>query len=762
MKKAAGLSTTPNATGGGGPKTANLQRPKRLCYNGVAPMRTLGTTIFRRRIAGLALAAQLAAGPAQAVTFDPNRIFTDAELFTEVQPSVTAIQRFLEREGSVLATFRETTGGVSKTAAQIVHDAAVANRVSAKFLLAKVEKEKGLLTKKTASEADLNWATGYSCTRGSCNDKYKGFTNQVESAAITQAIYRDRAATFSFRVGATTQTYDGISVTPANQATANLYIYTPYTGNAPGLAVTTLAGGNYLFWKIWNRYFTAFPIPDGTVVTSGGVAWRIEGGRKRRFASDAVRAADYRDADLTPVSEATLAAYPEGTPIALADNTVVRNAVTLEAFLVVGQTIRPIENDATLAVLSDYRLAVTSLADVPAVPAETLAGYTVGAPITAAHSHPQGRFYQLPDSSIIFVQDTLKHAVDPAVWAASYAGRRTPVPAAADQFADLPLGSPLPLADGTLVRDAAGTTHVISDLERRKIEDATVASRVFGSARVAAALSVPDGVLQRHQAGLNIDYMDDTIPDAPAAASPVAADPAAVYAGVFAGQQPEGFTGVTGQTLRGVMRIRNTGTVAWVRDGVWLTVEGSAERFALGEGSVAPGSEGSFAVTLTAPDAPGLAARGVGVHRADAPNEPFLKFGRFVLTTPGVTSRIERHNLPVALRRAWKPVTVNVTIKNTGKNVWVARKTALKLTAGDGTASPFYDPADWVRRDVPAVPVNRKTIAPGETGVFTFTLKPTGLARGVHTLRFSLERTDTNEAVLLSGEPAFVRQLRVD
>lgn len=708
------------------------------------------------------LAAHLAAAPAQAIDFSPHNILRDDELFSTAQPSRTAIQQFLEREGSVLAVFQETVAGVTKSTAQIIYDTAVANGISAKFLLATLEKEKGLLSKKTASESDLNWATGYSCTRGSCNEKYKGFSNQVESTAITQAIYRAKASTFGFRVGATAKTHDGIEVTPANQATANLYIYTPYTGNAPGLPVTTQVGGNYLFWKIWNRYFPTQLIPDGTVVTSNGEAWRIEGGKKRKFISDAVLRADYREADLTPVDSTVLATYPDGPIIALADNTLVRSAENNTVYLTSGAVLRPLADDAALAALSNYRLAVSTLAEVPAVDSSALASYLLGDAITAATPHPQGSFYTLEDGSRWYVQHTLKHPVEEAVWTASYAGRRVAQAASASQFSSLPVGSPVSLAEGALVRTPANVYYVISQGERRKIEDGIVARRIFGEARVNAAAVVPMEILERHPAGLNIDYMDTTVIDSAATTPVVEAGPTAVYSGIFASQDPDGLSGVTGQTLRATVRIRNTGNVNWERSAVWLMTEGNSQRAELVEASVAPGSEASFAVQIVAPTTPGVSARMFSLYRADQPATPFLQFGRFLLVKAGVISEIQRHNVPVAVRRAWKPVTVTFTIKNTGSKSWVARKTALKLTAADGSASPFYDPSDWVRRDVVAVAVNKATIAPGEVGVFTFTLKASAATRGVHTLRFTLERTDTKEAVLLSGESALLRQLRVD
>src|SRR3989344_1632018 len=167
--------------------------------------------------------------PVAAQVFNPHRIFTDAELQDTASLSTAAIQQFLEKNSSVLATYQETVNNERLTAAQIFTRVAKDTGISSKFLLAVVEREKGLLRKSAgdAKASDLDWATGYSCFSGGCNDKYKGFFNQVESTAITQNIYNKRASEFPFQVGKSSKTRDGFLVTPKNQATANLYTYTP-------------------------------------------------------------------------------------------------------------------------------------------------------------------------------------------------------------------------------------------------------------------------------------------------------------------------------------------------------------------------------------------------------------------------------------------------------------------------------------------------------------------------------------------------------
>jgi len=152
-------------------------------------------------------------------TFDPQNIFTDAELFNGSALSQAAVQVFLSRENSPLANYSQAVDGQTKTAAQMIWEVGQKYNVSQKFILTTLEKEQALVSRTSATQKALDWATGYSCYGGTCKDKYQGFYNQIDASADTQRIYRDKASQFSFRIGKTTTTYDGYPVTPANQAT---------------------------------------------------------------------------------------------------------------------------------------------------------------------------------------------------------------------------------------------------------------------------------------------------------------------------------------------------------------------------------------------------------------------------------------------------------------------------------------------------------------------------------------------------------------
>ena len=102
-------------------------------------------------------------------------------------------------------------------------------------------------------------------------------------------------------------------------------------------------------------------------------------------------------------------------------------------------------------------------------------------------------------------------------------------------------------------------------------------------------------------------------------------------------------------------------------------------------------------------------------------------------------------------------------IQNTSADtIWLARKTALEIYNLDGSTSYFYDPNDWVRKEVAAVPVGKTYIKPGESGEFKFTLDPRGIKKNSYILNFKLKLLDQEKDVYLNGGLEWRREIRVD
>lgn len=721
-------------------------------------------SLFKLSIAVLALFVLLAPLSSQARTFDPNNIITDEELLDKDSLSQAAIQAFLTRENSVLATYSQTVEGKTMTAAEIIWQIAQKHGINPKFLLTTLEKEQSLIRKSTAAAKALDWATGYGCYGGGCKDKYKGFYNQVDATAETQQIYWQKAGQFNFNAGQTSKSFDNFLVTPTNKATANLYIYTPYVGYSPELGVLAPYGGNRLFWQIWHRYFSHQKFLDGQMVSDSANYWLIQNNQKRKFASRELFLADYKQADAIIAAAADLAAYPEGVNVYFKDNSLVKSSASGQIFLLEENKKRPLVEDSALALLSDFRLAVAS-SEIASVSEEQLAPYSLGGNISHGSVYPQGKLFKDETGKIWQIKDNLRHEVDSVVWQNRF-NNKTAEPIAAAALEKYPIGAPVLLKDGTFAA-VNDKYYIISGGKRVRIEDPGIFDRLFGADKKINALKVTAALIEAHEADNNLDYIDDTIKDALVNAP--AAQSTANYAGSFDSLSPEGIM-MTGETKELTVKFKNTGTAAWPAGEVWLKItdkDKSTSSFAaqeiinFTEGGVPAGELATFVFKLTAPaNQTGLLSQEFTLYWN---NEKIASAGKFIIVRPGAGGQILENKIPAAVKNTWKPVTVTLKIKNTSADTaWLSRKTALEIYNADGKASPFYDKNDWVRLEVAGVPLNKSTIKPGETGEFKFTLNPRGVPKGLYTLKIRLNLLDKGKIVYLDGKESWNLEIRVD
>ena len=221
-----------------------------------------------------------------ATEFDPGHIVSDDAFYDSAAMSEEEIQAFLESvscrpdEGvKCLADYSQSTttqpavggahcaeyrGGIRERASRIITKVAEACGISPRSLLVLLQKEQSLLTRPSVSGYER--ATGYGCPdTADCDTKYFGFFNQVYNAAWQFRQYTeepDRA----YRIGTVQVGYHpdaacgASAVEIRNQATANLYNYTPYqpsdaTLADPDTGDACSAFGNLNFWRIWHRWF---------------------------------------------------------------------------------------------------------------------------------------------------------------------------------------------------------------------------------------------------------------------------------------------------------------------------------------------------------------------------------------------------------------------------------------------------------------------------------------------------------------------------
>jgi hypothetical protein len=168
-------------------------------------------------------------------------------------------------ESSICAAFQAG----NRSAAQIIRDTASACGINPQVLIVLLQKEQSLITDDWPWPTEYNSATGFGCPdTAPCDTSYAGFFYQVYYAARQFKAYAVHANQYGYfansnnSIGYNPSSSCGSSnVYLQNQATTNLYIYTPYQPNAAALnnlygsGDSCSAYGNRNFWRIFNDWF---------------------------------------------------------------------------------------------------------------------------------------------------------------------------------------------------------------------------------------------------------------------------------------------------------------------------------------------------------------------------------------------------------------------------------------------------------------------------------------------------------------------------
>lgn len=210
-----------------------------------ALMRSLSADVVRlvkeKETADAAAAAALAGatgGSPPPVPFQPNTLVSDANYLASGSLSAEGIQAFLDRQPGVLKSYSGADhDGATKTAAEMIADAAAAWGVSPKVILVTLQKEQSLLSSTHPSRHAFDWAMGCGKTDSVTYTRYQGFGNQIWGGA--QKLKENRSYWFS----GISITIDRQAVFPSNASTHALYRYTPHFGGATS------------FWRLYWRYF---------------------------------------------------------------------------------------------------------------------------------------------------------------------------------------------------------------------------------------------------------------------------------------------------------------------------------------------------------------------------------------------------------------------------------------------------------------------------------------------------------------------------
>lgn len=423
------------------------------------------------------------------VNFDPNYIISDFELEDSSSMSLFDIQNFLNTQNGILRTYSVYDPEQLKfiNASEVIYRASIKYRINPKYLLVVLQKEQSLITDPSPTQKQLDWAMGFSiCDSCSMNDprliEYKGFYNQVMNAAKRNRFYIDNSdIAWLFQAGREYD-IDGIDVVPANQATVNLYNYTPHIN------------GNYNFWKIWQKWFT-LSYPNGAILKSydSSAVWLIEDGYRRPFITWASFLSRYRPRDIINVSHNDLNKYPMGLAIKFVNYSYLKTPEG-KVYLLDNDKLRLFESDEVL------RFFGVNPEEVLNIDWQDYNYYEKGVNITLNSVYPNGAILQSKSGNIYYVKDGKKFPItSDQILNVDYPDSIKQI-VSDEELGNMSDGDPILLKDGTLVKSYDKTdVYVISEGKKRPI----VSGEIFESLgyKWSDIVSVSDDVLNQHTTG---------------------------------------------------------------------------------------------------------------------------------------------------------------------------------------------------------------------------------------------------------------------
>ena len=387
--------------------------------------------------------------------FNPHFIITDEEMTDYDSMSLAGIEIFLAEKNSGLANRRFLDfEGIMKPASEIIWQAAQESRISPKVLLVTLQKEQSLVEDQAPTQNQLDKAMGYRCPDdGICNPRSLGFGKQVDGAAWQLRQYFGNPLSWTYQLGGT-YIIDNHIITPINQATANLYNYTPHYS------------GNSRFWQIWQDYWGR-NYPDGSLLKTAdnpGV-WYVQYGTKRLITSWGVLLSRFEPKKIIIVSRTDLEKYEAGPPIKFYNYSLLALADG-KTYLLVNDQLRYITSPAV------FRTIGFNPEEVEMVEAADLVGYRYGPDITAETIYPTGALLQdKTTGGVYFVENAIKQPIySREIMAANFPGRvLTQVsPEELDQYQT---GEPVKFRDGELIKSVNDSkVYVIADGYRRWIK----------------------------------------------------------------------------------------------------------------------------------------------------------------------------------------------------------------------------------------------------------------------------------------------------
>jgi hypothetical protein len=395
----------------------------------------------------------------QAAEFEPNYIISDEDYSNYRSLSQSEIQQFLEDKNSYLANFISSDiNGQMKTAAEIIYQAAQNYQINPQLILVMLQKEQSLVEDDSPEQKQLDWAMGYGvCDDCSMNDPalmiFKGFGAQVDKATARFRWYNDNPTVFK-QAGKEYQ-IDGVSVRLVNQATANLFSYTPHIH------------GNYNFWKIWQRWFKQF-YPDSSLVKTADspTVYLLEYGLKRPIQSWSAFVSRYSARDIIVISKEELNKYENGSPIKFANYSILQKDDGT-TYLLVNDKLRQLDGQETL------RLIGYNPEELISVTAKDIENYEIGEILTIQSAYPLGTLLQdKKTGGIYFVQSGIKYPViDRDILKINFPNYAITA-ISPDQLAAYEIGDQIKIKNGILIKSAdSPVVYITANGERQPIKN---------------------------------------------------------------------------------------------------------------------------------------------------------------------------------------------------------------------------------------------------------------------------------------------------
>lgn len=243
-------------------------------------------------LSGGAVPAAAAQAPLPGNIRDGGYLISDAEFFSARSMTAAQVQTFLRAR---VTTCKATAGAprclkdfvadaparaadaycsampkqTKARAADIITSVAVACGINPRVILVMLQKEQGLVTATAPSAWAYRAAMGQDCPdTAPCSAAAAGFVNQVYLGARQMQVYTKKSSSFRYRAGQTNTikwhpdaACGDSRVFIKNQATANLYNYTPYRPNISALAAGYGSGdpcssyGNRNFYNYYVDWF---------------------------------------------------------------------------------------------------------------------------------------------------------------------------------------------------------------------------------------------------------------------------------------------------------------------------------------------------------------------------------------------------------------------------------------------------------------------------------------------------------------------------